>query len=562
MPSTAATGTTETIRETLDSLVIAFILAVVFRAFVVEAFIIPTGSMAPTLYGEHGSVVCQDCGYSFAYGLYWGTHRVERVRADSTAVCPNCRYPNTSLKFTDSSRRTESGDRILVLKWPLDIGGPGLDLARWDVVVFKDPKDIGTNFIKRLVGMPGDVLCILDGDVYTVPESELSDSTRQALEAQLQRKIQLQHAPQPGAGLSRLPDEVFDELNAKLRILRKTELAQKSLWFPVYNDDFRPRLSRSRRSVPDWTPLSSTTGWDLSERTWRFTPRENEESDAVELRGIRLTDDYGYNLGSEGIYPVEDMRVSLLMTPQSASASMSITLTRFDHQWTAQIGPENRVRLTGRYQGKPIPASDRLSAEIPDFREGMPCTIVFQIVDYRASLRLNGREILATTDDLFAPDPAQIRQRLPRRIRDQSAPPRIVAAGGALTVEHVNVERDIYYQAPDPDGHVFGRYDFKLARRIGVWGGPDNPILLRSGEYFCMGDNSPESQDSRLWTEIGSHLVARRNPEYQLGTVLADQMVGRAFFVYWPAGHRLGDWLPVFGQFGIIPNVGSMRWIR
>jgi len=56
------------IRQTLESIVVAFILAFVFRAFVIEAFVIPTGSMAATLYGEHMTFICPDCGYEYAYG--------------------------------------------------------------------------------------------------------------------------------------------------------------------------------------------------------------------------------------------------------------------------------------------------------------------------------------------------------------------------------------------------------------------------------------------------------------------------------------------------------------
>jgi len=58
-----------TIRDTIESIVVAFIMAFVFRAFIVEAFIIPTGSMAPSLYGEHGQHRCAMCQYPFAYGL-------------------------------------------------------------------------------------------------------------------------------------------------------------------------------------------------------------------------------------------------------------------------------------------------------------------------------------------------------------------------------------------------------------------------------------------------------------------------------------------------------------
>src|SRR5688500_5802207 len=53
------------VKETLEALVVAFILPFLFRAFVVEAFVIPTGSMAPTLLGAHMRFTCKDCGYDF-----------------------------------------------------------------------------------------------------------------------------------------------------------------------------------------------------------------------------------------------------------------------------------------------------------------------------------------------------------------------------------------------------------------------------------------------------------------------------------------------------------------
>src|ERR1700733_14132653 len=51
------------IKETIESILVAFILAFIFRGFVVEAFVIPTGSMAPTLMGAHSRFICDDCGY-------------------------------------------------------------------------------------------------------------------------------------------------------------------------------------------------------------------------------------------------------------------------------------------------------------------------------------------------------------------------------------------------------------------------------------------------------------------------------------------------------------------
>ena len=53
------------IRETVESVVIAFVLAFLFRAFEAEAFVIPTGSMAPTLMGVHKDLACEKCGLPY-----------------------------------------------------------------------------------------------------------------------------------------------------------------------------------------------------------------------------------------------------------------------------------------------------------------------------------------------------------------------------------------------------------------------------------------------------------------------------------------------------------------
>jgi signal peptidase I len=55
-------------RETVESIVVAFTLALLFRAFEAEAFVIPTGSMAPTLMGRHKDLVCESCGLDFRVG--------------------------------------------------------------------------------------------------------------------------------------------------------------------------------------------------------------------------------------------------------------------------------------------------------------------------------------------------------------------------------------------------------------------------------------------------------------------------------------------------------------
>ena len=87
------------VKETIESIVIAFILAFVFRAFVVEAFVIPTGSMASTLAGAHTRYTCKECGYTFDMGFNTGSSGSDDIEIPAFAgrvlhpICQNCRFP-------------------------------------------------------------------------------------------------------------------------------------------------------------------------------------------------------------------------------------------------------------------------------------------------------------------------------------------------------------------------------------------------------------------------------------------------------------------------------------
>jgi hypothetical protein len=145
-------------------------------------------------------------------------------------------------------------------------------------------------------------------------------------------------------------------------------------------------------------------------------------------------------------------------------------------------------------------------------------------------------------------------------------------------MRHVQLMRDVYYTSPrldtppvSPAGAIAELLDVRRGDR--GWGTTDNPITLRGNpsqqtdldEFFVLGDNSPISLDSRLWVEAGPTLLLWKDPkgphsaaniQYKLGTVPRYSMIGKAMFVYWPAGYRL------FGGVPIVPNVGRMRLIR
>src|SRR5277367_2598937 len=85
-PKQAPVPPVSNIKETIESILVAFVLAFIFRAFVVEAFVIPTGSMAPTLLGAHLRFRCPDCGYVFDVNYSTGDDSDDiRIPADSMA---------------------------------------------------------------------------------------------------------------------------------------------------------------------------------------------------------------------------------------------------------------------------------------------------------------------------------------------------------------------------------------------------------------------------------------------------------------------------------------------
>ncbi len=149
-------------RESMEAVVVAFILAFLFRTFEAEAFVIPTGSMAPTLLGRNKETHCPQCGEHIVVGASdeiqqeTGLLDPDGGFVDS-AICPNCRF-EVSLRGLP----VFTGDRILVTKFPYEMAEPD----RWDVIVFKYPQDPQTNYIKRLAGLPGEEIQISQGDLY------------------------------------------------------------------------------------------------------------------------------------------------------------------------------------------------------------------------------------------------------------------------------------------------------------------------------------------------------------------------------------------------------------
>jgi hypothetical protein len=75
-------------RETVETIVFVVVLVLLLKAFMAEAFVIPTGSMATTLLGYHRVVECPECGFRFPLNL---SDEKEQGRTITGCTCPNCR---------------------------------------------------------------------------------------------------------------------------------------------------------------------------------------------------------------------------------------------------------------------------------------------------------------------------------------------------------------------------------------------------------------------------------------------------------------------------------------
>src|SRR4051794_35950186 len=82
------------VREAVETIVFVVVLVLLLKLFVTEAFVIPTGSMAETLYGYQKVVTCPKCGHEFPVNSHDEVEGRDGVRHRLAGyTCPNCRFP-------------------------------------------------------------------------------------------------------------------------------------------------------------------------------------------------------------------------------------------------------------------------------------------------------------------------------------------------------------------------------------------------------------------------------------------------------------------------------------
>jgi signal peptidase I len=120
----------------------------IVRPYCMEAFRIPANSMAPTVCGEHLQEQCPLCGGT----LIISSASVNAPR--DQGICVRCLHVS---EVPINNRDVISGDRVLVLKF--------LKPRRWDIIAFRYPDDPSVTYLKRLIGLPREVVAIQDGDI-------------------------------------------------------------------------------------------------------------------------------------------------------------------------------------------------------------------------------------------------------------------------------------------------------------------------------------------------------------------------------------------------------------
>jgi signal peptidase I len=554
-------------RETVESIAVAVILALLFRAFIAEAFVIPTGSMAPTLMGRHVDVWCDECKYH-----YQASASIERDSTSDNLTgelvvdcrCPNCGFRKPLDRSTwFSNENSMSGDRIIVSKFAYELGEP----QRWDVIVFKYPVRAQINFIKRLIGLPGETVLLSGGNIYVKREEE-----------------------------------------SEFRIARKDDDSKLLTLLQVVHDSDYPAPKLEQAGWPPrWQPHASGTAWQSDEHGTTYTlsststeawlryhhvdPASNspapndsfatrDESDwARALRGreVVLQDDwqgrlisdfYAYNCsrsinptrsdfspdfrdnrsGAFGNYWVDDLAVECEVELKEATGEIALDLVRAGGHYTCRIdATTGKATLSIRGgDGKEIPFEND-GKSIPSLtaqttlKGAGSYRVRLSNVDHEMRLWVNSSRIKFDSPATYASP----RLVLPDIASDDGdlAPVGIGGRGQAFTVRHLRVLRDKYYIAGD-ETDEYGPHSPGMVRITEILSHPNESSIqellsmrnerqfkLEADQFLPLGDNSPASSDARYWD---THYVDRK------------LLVGKALFIYWPHTWYVPPYLPDF----------------
>jgi signal peptidase I len=315
--------------------VAAVCAAVVVQAFAVEAFHIPSGSMAPALRGHHRTAACPRCTHEVVVGrLAEDRDGTGPPRLYRHVFCPNCgAHP---IPLADCLETP--GDQILVNRHVYWVRSP----SRWEIVVFRL---FGTYYIKRLLGLPGEEILLADGDLH--------------VNGKLVRKS-------------------FDEARAMRVPVFSQDHAPTNGWRERWESD-RPR------SAP---VLDGRTSPDTL--TYRHFLRDTGKCEPIR-------DEYAYNGGLQA--EPECVHDFLIETEITAQGEGTLALRLCDGQdWVEVLLPVGTSRAVEAFAW-PIKAPEQIrklaDSRRPVTLRSTPSRVELALVDRRLSLAVDGQVVLS-----------------------------------------------------------------------------------------------------------------------------------------------------------------------
>lgn len=543
------------IREIVESIVVAFVLAFLFRTFEAEAFVIPTGSMAPTLMGRHKDLVCPVCGYPFQVSASDEVDAHGRLKGHEVVAgtCPMCRSV-VDMGWGNPQRKgypSYNGDRILVAKFPYYFGDP----ERWDVAVFRFPGGAKTNYIKRIVGLPGETIRIQYGDVFVRRPGESAFTI----------------ARKPPEKILAMMQPVYDNDYVLGEWIERGWPSRWSSW-PAEPGGWQPSAdykSFEVRGAGLQTVWLTYAHYVPSEDDWeRFSagrllerpPRPQLINDfaAYNTEQTRLRVGGGDSFwGGGGLGPplhwVGDLVVEFDLAAEKAGGELLVALIKGGRQFLC------RLDLGAQTARLELPTGETFTSAAGVIRPGRH-RIRFANVDAQLLLWIDGRVVPFGQTVVY--DPALA-------IRPTAAdlhPVRIGSAGAEARVSRLRIFRDIYYIAqtvgsgPESDmsaaAHLGPEQFLSDPKHWDVFAARQ-PIefALHEDQFLVLGDNSAASKDSRLWS--GDVDAEGRHP---YPYVSRDLLIGKALYIYWPHSWDKLPGLPI--PFPFFPNFARMGFVR
>lgn len=465
----------------------------VVRTALVEPFGVPTGSMAPAFFGNHRTVNCPRCDFAVTVGEPGPDARAIKFEA--------CRCPNCEQAVDLAESREVPGDRLMVDKTVYQVRTP----LRWEVAVFRCPADLAKPYVKRVVGLPGERVELSGGDAYADGEL-LRKTLRQVRETRV-LAFSHTHAPSGGWGDRWLVQPLADP-----KLPPTARAADRPADATILHD-----------GAIHLDGVGQPEGVGLTYRHFHLdTKREEPLHDFLAYNG-QPADRQRFARSATAPWgdPVHDFVAVFDLEVVAGSGTFACRLTdnldsvRADLPVGAQESPAVQVAHDG--------GATPLSKLLPALAVGSTYRVEFAYVDRRATLAIDGREVLPPLD--LPADPVG------KPLKRQTARPvQLGVRGASVVVKNFEIHRDLHY--------------------VGTPAAPRG-WQLPAGEYFVLGDNTGSSHDSRAWEVAG--VPTPGVPERGF--------LGKPFLIHQPMRPAR---LTVNGHERRVqsPDWGRVRWLR